>query len=93
MSEIAREAGPGGGRYVLRGPEGEAELTWRDAGPGRVSADHTYVPDAMRGQGIAARLAERLAADAEAEGFRILPRCSYVEAWRRRHPERAALFA
>jgi predicted GNAT family acetyltransferase len=61
-------------------------LTWVEHGGARV-ADHTLVPPQLEGRGIAARLVERMVADARAEGFRIRPRCSYVVAAFKRHPE------
>lgn len=79
-------------RAALPGGDRPAELTWRAMGPLRI-ADHTFVPPAMRGQGIAQLLVEALVADAREQGFRIVPRCSYVEALFRRHPEWADLLA
>lgn len=80
-----------GGRFVYASGGSEAELTYKHAAPGgeppRVSADHTYVPDSMRGQGIAARLTEALIEAARQEGWRVIPRCSYVVAAFQRHPE------
>lgn len=90
---LAREDGPSGGRYVLRLDGAEAELTYSRASPTLVIADHTAVPEALRGRGIADRLAERAAADARAEGVRIVPLCPFVNAWRRRHPDWADAFA
>ena len=69
-----------------------AVLTWRALGPLRI-ADHTFVPPAMRGAGVAQQLVEALVADARAQGFKIVPQCSYVEAQFRRHPEWADLLA
>lgn len=69
-----------------------AELTWRKRGDARV-ANHTFVPPEMRGQGIAQKLVEALVADARAQGFTIVPECSYVEALFRRRPEWADLLA
>jgi predicted GNAT family acetyltransferase len=83
---ITREETPTHGRYVAKIDGATAELTWRANGPVRV-ADHTYVPDELRGQGVAAQLVEALVADARAQGFAIEPRCSYVEVAFRRHPE------
>ena len=51
------------------------------------------MPHEARGKGIAAALVDALIADARAEGFRIVPQCSYVEAAFRRHPEWADLLA
>jgi predicted GNAT family acetyltransferase len=84
--EITREGTPTHGRYVAEMGGATAELTWRANGPVRI-ADHTFVPPALRGQGLAMQLVEALVADARAQGFVIEPRCSYVEAAFRRHPE------
>jgi predicted GNAT family acetyltransferase len=73
-------------RAHVEGSERRAELTWVARGEARI-ADHTYVPHEARGKGIAAALVGALIADARAQGFKIVPRCSYVEAAFRRHPE------
>lgn len=65
-------------------------LTWVRRGTARV-AEHTLVPDAIGGRGVAARLVEALVADARAQGFSIVPACSYVAAQFKRHPEWADL--
>lgn len=54
---------------------------------------HTEVPAALEGRGIASRLVQAAFDHAQAEGLKIRPLCSYVVAWARRHPERAALLA
>ena len=92
MSEIAHEEGEGRGRYVLRRGDAEAELTYSRPSPAVLVAEHTFVPPALRGEGLAGALTLRLAQDARARGARIVPRCSYVEAWRRRHPDWADAF-
>ena len=48
---------------------------------------HTGVPDALRGRGIAAELARVALDHARAQGFKVRPDCSYVEAYMQRHPE------
>lgn len=90
--EIIRESNAGQGRFVIFKDGEEAELTFTLRGPGVVSADHTGVPDSFRGTGAGKALVEALIADAKANGYRILPLCSFVEAQRRRHPEWADLF-
>lgn len=86
---IVREQTPQGGRYAGRvaGGAGEIELTYVRTGAGRVIADHTYTPPAMRGNGYAGALVERLIADARGEGLRIVPRCPFVAKQFDQHPE------
>ena len=80
------------GRYVLRHGAHEAELTFSILSPQTRIADHTGVPDEMRGTGAGKLLVERLVADARAEGFKIVPLCPFVNAQRRKHPEWADVF-
>ncbi|MGQ2943942.1 MAG: GNAT family N-acetyltransferase [Blastomonas fulva] len=88
---ITHETTVSGGRFVYRADGAEAELTYANtgasAGATRVIADHTFVPDAMRGQGVAARLVDALIGKARSDHWTILPRCSYVVTAFRRHPE------
>lgn len=84
--ETSDETTHGAYRAAVPGSPRLAELTWRARGEARI-AEHTYVPPEVRGHGIALRLVERLVADARAQGFTIVPQCSYVEAAFRRHPE------
>lgn len=86
---VTRELQGMRGRYVAKveGFPGEAELAFSRADPSVVIADHTDTPVALRGQGVATALVERLVADARAEGFRILPLCPFVETQFERHPE------
>ncbi len=92
--KITRKDGPTGGRYVatLEGIAAEAELVYSRRSPKLISADHTGVPDAFRGRGIGRALVIRLVEDARAEGVKILARCPYVDAERRKHPEWADVF-
>ncbi|MEM0990512.1 MAG: GNAT family N-acetyltransferase [Pseudomonadota bacterium] len=93
--QIERHVEGSKGRYVatLDGIAGEAETTYSIASPTLVIADHTGVPDSLRGQGMARALAERLVADARAEGFKILPLCPFINAERRKHPDWQEVFA
>ena len=85
--EIVREGGPARGRYVARIDGAEAELTFAKSGDGPIVIDHTGVPVALRGQGVAAALVERAVEDARAAGDRVLPLCSYAAAQFRRHAD------
>jgi predicted GNAT family acetyltransferase len=86
---ITREVGPTKGRYVARveGIEAAGELTYSRANPHLIIADHTDVPDTLRGRGIGMALATRLVEDARAEDVKIIPLCPYVNAERRKHPD------
>jgi uncharacterized protein len=86
---ITREMTLAKGRYVglIESVEGEAELTFVRTSPTQIDADHTFAPDTMRGTGIAKALVERMVADARAEGIRIVPTCTYVQAQFARHPD------
>jgi predicted GNAT family acetyltransferase len=76
------------GRYFVRGPGGAvAEMTFSKAGATMIIIDHTDVPDAFRGQGVGARLVERVVTDARASGKTIVPLCPFANAQFRRHPE------
>jgi predicted GNAT family acetyltransferase len=93
LSEIAREVTGSKGRYVLNEGGAEAELTYSILSPTHIIADHTGVPDTMRGTGAGRHLVERLVADARAEGVKITPLCPFVRAQAQRHPEWADVFA
>ena len=84
---ITRQEEGSKGRYLLAIDGHEAELTYSRLGPEQVIADHTDVPEALKGTGAGLRLVDRLVADARAEGFRIVPLCPFVNAMRRKHPD------
>jgi predicted GNAT family acetyltransferase len=54
---------------------------------------HTYVPPQLEGQGIAAQLVRAAMDHARENGYKVDPRCSYVAAYMRRHPETQSLHA
>lgn len=57
----------------------EAFLKYCPAGEDTIDAFKTFVPDELRGRGIAADLAEALLAFAEDECLEIVPSCSYIK--------------
>lgn len=86
---IIKEDDGRGGRYVAKvgGIDAEGELTFTHRGAGLISADHTGVPDSLKGTGAAAALVDYLIADARKQGFKIIPYCPYVRARYAKHPE------
>lgn len=95
MSEpdIRVELGESKGRYVIDVDGEEAELTFSVASPKLRIADHTGVPDALRGTGIGRKLVEKLVSDARAEGFKVIPLCPFVNRVRQQHPEWSDVFS
>ena len=69
----------------VEGVDEVGELTF--SRPTLVIVDHTGVPDSLRGKGVGSALAERVVADARAEGFRIVPLCPFFKAQAMRHPD------
>ena len=72
------------------GISSEAELTTSKVTPKLIIADHTFVPDSLRGRGIAQALVQRLIDDARAKGQRIVPLCPFVRAYAEKHREELA---
>lgn len=90
--DIQREEDGKKGRFFLVKDGNEAELTFSILSPATRIADHTGVPDALRGTGAGAALVAHLVAVARAEGWKIVPLCPFVNAERRKHPEWADAF-
>ncbi|MDY8109478.1 GNAT family N-acetyltransferase [Fulvimarina sp. 2208YS6-2-32] len=86
--DIEHEPGTGGGRFVTSG--GASELTYRRRDEETVVFDHTFVPPAERGNGIAAKLVDAGVAWARAERVKIVPQCPYVDVLFKRNPQRYA---
>ena len=73
-------------RYELATDHGLAIAVYREQGD-RLIFTHTEVPPADEGKGIATRLVRAALDDARHRGFKIVPACSFVVAFVRRHPE------
>jgi predicted GNAT family acetyltransferase len=87
---IVREDEAGGGRYVAIVDGLESEMTFVRAKRGKadlMTVDHTGVPRALSGRGVGLALVARAVEDARAEGFRIVPHCSFVRVMLQRHKE------
>ncbi|MEY8827832.1 GNAT family N-acetyltransferase [Sedimentitalea sp. XS_ASV28] len=91
---LSKEDGERRGRYIARldGIDAEGEITYRHHGADVISADHTGVPDAMGGNGVAKALLDFMLEDARQSGFRIIPICPFVRGQYAKHPEWSDLF-
>lgn len=65
----------------------EAEMTYRQVNETTLDFNHTYVPPSLRGQGIAERIVREAVTYAQEQGFGVIPSCSYVRAFFKRHPQ------
>jgi predicted GNAT family acetyltransferase len=81
---------PAAHRFSTRLEGHDAELVYalRD---GRMVIEHTGVPEAIGGRGVAAALVKAALEHARAQGWRVVPACSYSAAYVQRHPEYADL--
>lgn len=70
-------------------------LTYSLGGAGGqvMSINHTGVPEAVGGRGIASALVQAAFALARQRGWKVLPACSYAAAWAQRHADVADLLA
>ena len=90
MTDVAFD--PKGSRYVLPLEDDEAEVDVR-VSEGVMTVRRVFVPPAHEGQGLASRLMTAVARDAREKGLRIVPVCSYADAWFRRHRDPQDLLA
>lgn len=88
---VTHEAGAH--RFVVRLPDGEAELSYLETGRGVLELHHTFVPESARGRGVGERLVESAIAYARAQRAKIVPTCPFVRAWMDEHPEAKDLIA
>lgn len=67
-----------------------ARLDYQRRG-GTIVLEHVVVPESLQGRGVAAELTRTALDAARSQDLRVVPHCSYVIAWLRRHPEYADL--
>ncbi|QLB13542.1 hypothetical protein EV697_10916 [Bisgaardia hudsonensis] len=70
----------GNGEFFLLDEQGNkiAELTYFFENENTINANHTYVSDKLRGQGVAARLYLALVEFVEQNQLNLIPSCSYI---------------
>ena len=73
-------------RYEMPTEHGLAIAEYRQQGDGLVFT-HTEVPPKDQGKGLAAKLVDAALKDTHRRGLKIVPACSYIVAYVRRHPE------
>ena len=64
-----------------------AYLAYMDLGKQTLDIYRTFVPNSLRGRGIAAALTETALSYAERMGYTVIPSCSYVERYMERRQD------
>lgn len=78
-------------RFVIRTDAGPPACLRYSFAYGLVIFEHTFVPDELRGQGLAAHLVRTALTEARQRHWRVIARCEYVAGFIARHPEFADL--
>ncbi len=74
------------GRFTVSEDGREAFVEYAREGD-ILAINHTEVPPEMGGRGVAGKLVEAALQYARDEGLKVLPRCSYTDAYMRRHAQ------
>ena len=80
-------------RFELEVEGTTALIAYRPAGQGVLELVHTEVPEALSGQGVGSRLVKGTLELLRARGVKVVPSCSFVAAYIRRHPEYQGMVA
>ncbi len=67
--------------------DGHLAIVTYSISDGAIYFTHTETPAHLQGRGIAGRLVQAAFESARQRGLKIVPRCSYVAAYLKRHPE------
>ena len=75
------------GRFVIRVEGEEAELAYTLPERGIMDIQHTFVPEAARGHGLAELLAQAAFDYAREKKLKVVPTCPFVRTWLGTHPD------
>ncbi|MFA5677659.1 MAG: GNAT family N-acetyltransferase [Pseudomonas sp.] len=73
-----------GRMFYIDDAGGRAYLTYMDLGQQTIDVYRTFVPDELRGRGLAAQLAAEALKYAAEQGYKVIPSCSYMERYMER---------
>jgi predicted GNAT family acetyltransferase len=78
-------------RYELHvGDQLAGTITYRSR-PDAIVLIHTEVDPSLEGQGLGSRLVRGALSDIRDRGLKVVPKCRFVRAYLRRHPDEADL--
>ena len=78
---------PAAQRFTTEVEGSTAFIKYRELAGHVLDLDHTYVPPAGRGRGIASQLAAHALRYARDSGYKVLPTCPFIAAYLERHAE------
>lgn len=73
-------------RYSAQIDGQEAVIEYEKSGDHTLDLRHTFVPPALRGQGIAEELARQALADIRRRGYKLIPTCQFIQGYLESHP-------
>lgn len=92
--QIQYEKLPNGGIFFIEQQQKKlAEITYQGHDSSTIIADHTWVDDSLRGQGVAQQLLQALVGFAREHQLKIIATCSYVEVMFKRDKSLADVIA
>jgi predicted GNAT family acetyltransferase len=68
-----------------------AQIMYRMHGADVIEFVHTEVQPEFEGHGLAGKLATFAFEDAKRRGLKVIPTCTYIQGYLRKHPEYASL--
>jgi predicted GNAT family acetyltransferase len=80
-------------RFVIDSAGVTALIQYRRLDDQTLDFNHTYVPPALRGGGIASQLTDHALRYAREHGYKVVPSCPFVAVYIERHPEYRDLVA
>ncbi len=78
---------PALGKFIAMVEGEEAYLLYHPAGEGVLDYASTFVPEPLRGRGIASAVVRHALDYARSQGYRVIPSCWFVRGYIERHPE------
>ncbi|MGM0377518.1 MAG: GNAT family N-acetyltransferase [Bacteroidota bacterium] len=74
-------------RFELPIEDHKAMLSYNPVQPDLWSLNHTFVPGQLEGRGIGSELVRHVLTHCRNHDIRIIPKCPFIDAYIRRHPE------
>ena len=86
-SDVAVQHDVEGRMFYIDDEIGRAYLAYMDLGKQTMDIYRTFVPDELRGRGLAALLAAEALKFAEEQGYKVIASCSYIEGYIQRQQD------